>query len=51
MLNFEICSYYDCFFAFHFFLVNEQVIVRKWNQQEERLVKVPEEEVCVYLSF
>jgi hypothetical protein len=38
-------------FLLFIFLVNEQVIVRKWNQQEERLVKVPEDEVCVYLSF
>lgn len=28
----------------------QQVIVRRWDQQEERLVKVPEEEVCNYFS-
>jgi predicted KAP-like P-loop ATPase len=28
-----------------------QVIVRKWDQQEERLVKVSEEEVFIYLNF
>ena len=28
-----------------------QVIVRKWDKQEERLVRVPEEEVYVCLGF
>lgn len=34
-----------------FGLMTMQVIVRKWDQQEERLVKVTEEEVCVRLKF
>lgn len=34
-----------------FGLMTVQVIVRKWDQQEERLVKVSEEEVCVHLKF
>jgi len=35
----------------YFDLLAMQVIVRKWDQQEERLVKVSEEEVSIYLSF
>jgi hypothetical protein len=28
-----------------------QVIVRKWDEQEERLVKLPEEEVGVHVDY
>lgn len=34
-----------------FGLLATQVIVRKWDQQEERLIKVSEEEVFIRLSF
>ena len=29
----------------------KQVIVRKWDQQNERLVKLSEEEVCIHLKY
>ena len=35
----------------YFGLMAMQVIVRKWDKQEERLVRVPEEEVYVCLGF
>ena len=34
-----------------FGLMAMQVIVRKWDQQDERLIKLSEEEVCIHLNF
>lgn len=39
------------FNAMLFFTMISKVIVRKWDEQEERLVKLPEEEVCVHVDY